>query len=99
MHDGAARRLDPARIRISLCRRQAGNHSLKNLTGRIETEWCRVTDIELKDAMALGFHVRGPRTDRAANIVEDVAQLIGLHHRPGHDSIVPDSSRMTSRAY
>ena len=48
LHDGLARREEPARVRVALALRELGAHVVDHLVGRAEAEGGGVADVELQ---------------------------------------------------
>ena len=75
LHDGLARREEPARIRVALAVGQLLAHVGYDLVRRAETKGGRIADVELQDTQAFRLHSGGLVGHGAANIVENVIEL------------------------
>ena len=79
--DGAPGRVDALRLRVALRMRQRTHHVLHDRVGRVEAELRGVAGVEHHDAMPVGLHLFRQRRHRAADVVEDVLQLVRLVER------------------
>ena len=75
LHDGLARREEPARVRVALAVRKLLAHVVDDLVGGPEAEGGGVADVELEDALALGLHPGRLVDNGTADVIEHVLEL------------------------
>ncbi|SIM46554.1 Uncharacterised protein [Mycobacteroides abscessus subsp. abscessus] len=78
LHDGGARGVDAPRVRVALGVRQVPDHVHHHRVRGFEAERRGVADVQPQDPMPLGLHPLGLLQHRAADVVEDVMELVGL---------------------
>ena len=69
LHNRLARGEQAARVGIAFAVGQLLAHVLNDLIGRAETKGCRITDVELEDALALVLHAGGLVDDGATHVI------------------------------
>src|SRR5690606_27097513 len=57
---------------------------LQDLGRGVEAEGLRIADVELEDPVSLGLQLGGSCTDGAADVVQDIPQLLRLAHDGTH---------------
>ena len=75
VHNGGTCRVEAAGVRVALSFGQVTNDIHHDGIRRLKAEGCGVTNVQLEDAVAHRFHAIGFIQNRAADVVQDVAQL------------------------
>ena len=78
LHDGLARGKETAGVRVALAVRELLAHVVDHLVGSPEAKRRRVANVELQDARAVLLHAGGLVHHGAADVVQDVVELVGL---------------------
>ena len=78
VHHGLAGGEDALAVGVARGVGQVEDHVSLDFLGDLEVERGEIADVELDELLALGLHLLGAVDDRAADVVEDVVELLGF---------------------